>query len=113
MVTYYEGNDIYILHLSSGKSIELTTYELEEINSKNQIILKLEESIKDLKESNNIMLKDIEGQAKYIRDCEKLAIQLEESIKDIKDKKVKDNILDTIKELKSNIDNLDFLSYYL
>lgn len=109
MVIYYEGNDIYTLHLSSGKSLELSTYELDEINSKNKSMLELEREIIDLKESNNMMLRDIEEQGEYIRECENLVLQLEESIEDIKNKKVKDNILNTIKELKSNIDSLDFI----
>ena len=113
MIIYYEGNDIHTLHLNSSKSLELSTYELDEINSKNKSMLELEREILDLKESNDMILRDIEEQGEYIRECESLVLKLEESIEDIKNKKVKDNILNTIKELKSNIDSLDFICRHI
>ena len=113
MVTYYEGNDIYTLHLSSGKTLELSTYEMDEITSKSKNILELEEELFKIKEDNKIILNDIEEQGEYIRECENLVMQLEELTEDIKNKKVKDNILNTIKELKSNIDSLDFICRHI
>lgn len=113
MVIYYEGDDIYTLHLNSGKSLELSTYELDEINSRNKSMLELEREIIDLKESNNMMLRDIEEQGEYIRECESLVSQLEELIENIKAVKLQKEIKETIKELKSNIDSLDFICRHI
>lgn len=113
MIIYYEGNDIYTLHLNSGKSLELSTYELDEINSRNKSMLELEREIIDLKESNNMMLRDIEEQGEYIRECESLVSQLEELIENIKAVKLQKEIKETIKELKSNIDSLDFICRHI
>lgn len=113
MISLYEGNDIYTLHLESGKTLELSESEINEIRNHRTNISDLEKEIQDLKESNDMMLSDIEEQGQYIRESEMLVLKLESLVENIKAVKLQKEIKETLRELKSSIDDLDFICRHI
>lgn len=113
MFSIYEGNDIYTLHLESGKTLELSESEINEIRNHRTIISDLEKEIQDLKESNDMMLPDIEEQEQYIRESEMLVLKLVSLVENIKAVKSQKEIKETVKELKSSIDDLNFICIHI
>ena len=66
MTKIYEGSGIYTVHLSSGKTIELTEDEINEISENSQIV----EDAEVLEDEIKQMLNSIEEQMQYIREIE-------------------------------------------
>ena len=107
MISSYEGNNIYTLHLESGRSLELDEREIFEIKSFNPDLNEIENNLKEAEDLIDELLEDIENHGEYIRESENLVSEMERVVLSLKNKKAQEELMHLLKEMKSNNDNLD------
>ena len=107
MISIYEGNNIYTLHLESGRSLELDEREIFEIKNFTPDLNKIENKLKEAEDLIDELLEDIEYHGEYIRESENLVSEMENVVLSLKNKKAQEALMQLLKEMKSNNDALD------
>ena len=102
----YEGGGIYTVHLTSGKTLELTEDELKEIAEDSPAYQELQEEYDtDRSELKNI-LADIEEQGEHIRKLEDVPNKLDAIKVRRADQKMYNAIIKDIEDALSELDSL-------
>ena len=107
MISLYEGNNIYTLHLESGRSLELDEREIFEIKNFTPDLNKIENKLKEAEDLIDELLEDIENHGEYIRESENLVSEMERVVLSLKNKKAQEELMQLLKEMKSNNEDLD------
>ena len=107
MISLYEGNNIYTLHLESGRSLELDEREIFEIKNFTPDLNKIENKLKEAEDLIDELLEDIENHGEYIRESENLVSEMERVVLSLKNKKAQEELMRLLKEMKSNNEDLD------
>ena len=110
MIKLYEGGGIYTLHLTSGKTLELTEDEINEIAAAAGIVEELHDVENELKQ----ILNSIEEQGQYIREVEdEILPKLDECTKYIRRQSYKEEYRNILNHLEGVLGELDSLGQYI
>ena len=111
MTKIYDGAGIYTVFFGcSGKTIELTQDEMEEIAQESPAYQEMEEDYKRDKQELDSILLDIENQGEYIRKLEDIPNRLDAIKVRRADQKIYDQV---IKDIEDALQELDSLGKYI
>ena len=111
MTKIYDGAGIYTVSFGcSGKTIELTEDEMDEIAQESPTYQEMEEDYKRDKTELDSILLDIENQGEYIRKLEDVPNRLDAIKVRRADQKIYDQV---IKDIEDTLQELDSLGKYI
>lgn len=107
MTKIYDGAGIYTVSFGcSGKTIELSEQEMEEIANESPVFQEMEEDYKRDKQELDNILSDIENQGEYIRKLEDVPNRLDAIKVRRADQKLYDQVIKDIEDALQEIDSL-------